>query len=156
MLALISLSAICTGAVRLLRDGHLVDITSSASNVKYFFFMRSIRTEGSLSIDQKHTLSLGTIQALKVGMRSLLAKDSEALLLALLSACSLWLAFNACQGVLSSEARGLIFTVRILVLRSIGDLALLGGKGRNFSTSLVPGNLGGVSISFCVAKHRLN
>lgn len=92
MLALIALSAIWTGATRLLGNGDSVDITGRASNVKDFLFVSSILAEAPLSVNQEHSLSFDMIQAFKIGKRSLLAKDAKALLFTFLSDCALWLA----------------------------------------------------------------
>jgi hypothetical protein len=138
MLALITLFAIWTSAMWLLRNSHMVDITSGANNVKDLLFVGSILTGTSLPINQEHALRLDAIQALKIRERGLLAEGSETLLLVFLSGRALCFSgVNARQSVLSSIA---FETILILILDSSRDLALLGGLpwGLQSSVTIFP------------------
>jgi hypothetical protein len=60
VLALASFSSIWAGAMGLLGNSHLVDITSSITKVDDLFLISSILAETSLTIDQEHALGLDT------------------------------------------------------------------------------------------------
>jgi hypothetical protein len=60
MLALVPLSKIRTSAFRYLADSDLVDIASTASEIKDLLFVGTVLTDSSVTVDQEHTLSSHT------------------------------------------------------------------------------------------------
>lgn len=80
MLALISFPSIRASTLGDLADCDLVNVSSTACEIKDFLFMRAVFTCRSVAVDQEHALGFDTSESFKIAVWWLLTETLKALL----------------------------------------------------------------------------